>query len=165
LARIIRQDARHEYYSGRVTVTLRCCGVKILRVSYAMKPEGGITGGEYVLTLETVHRKVREITVEESSDSSGEMSYGHQSNTFVLSKTSERRPGRWGWGFTHYDSSSIVGPEGFKEAMGGASDCPTSGRLSRTVYGEVLRVLKGAPKEAFVPFSRSPLEICGPLAR
>lgn len=161
--RIIRQDATREYHKGSVTVTLGSDGVKVLRVHYSIAPAGFVTSGEYVLRLESFHRRLVGVAVEESSSgmevSAERTVTGSANNTLELNRYNPRGVPGWTWSFTHHDRTLTNEADGNRFGVAGGDECPIMPRMSGTLYVEVLNGLKAAADHKASAFEWGP-SIC-----
>jgi len=171
LARIIRRDAGQQYRRSKtaVTVTLRCCGVRVLRVHYSSATVRAGAGHDgYVLTLETARGILQGVAISESATEAGYAPHaGHWTanwqEEFAIQHTS-RGPSR-GWRFTdsHGDISSVeevIDGHTTRQGVGGSRECraPQDASLPIALYREALLLLESAKRH--VPLMRSPFTNC-----
>jgi hypothetical protein len=173
LAKIIRRDARQQYRRSKadVTVTLRCCGVRVLRVHYHAAVSGDITTDDYVLTLETARGTLQGIAISESSTEAGERSdTGRWTNDweaeFSIHHESDGPDGRWNFIDSYGDTSRVEhnfggGPsgEGFSQA------CRPRRPVPEALYTEVLLMLESARHHVVSPPGRLPFLACQPTGQ
>jgi hypothetical protein len=156
LAAIIRSDAREELRVSRsaVTVTKRCCGVRVLRVHYGVKESVPLKQSSYVLRLETRRGDVQGVAVFESTSearSRAGVRTSESSSLFAFAIHHARRS--WSTVVSYEQlSRGVEGLNGHAGGLGFAKSCGLSSTLPRTLYAEVLRTLERAKHHrAFAP--------------
>jgi hypothetical protein len=168
LAKIIRRDARQQYRRSKaeVTVTDRCCGIRILRVHYPAKVSGEITKDAYVLTLEARRGILEGVAISESATEARERSEtGRWSNDwqaeFSIHHESDSPDDRWSFADSYSDTS------GLEDGVGGASigegfsqECRPLRPVPTALYREVLLMLEGARHHVPAAPSRLPSLAC-----
>jgi hypothetical protein len=159
LANIIRRDAGQQYRRSKaaVTVTNRCCGVRVLRVHYRAKATGDITTDAYVLKLETRRGILQGVAISESAT---EAKYKPQTGSwkggwkqeFAIYHASHgpHGPNR-GWSFTDFwadtsETNEVVDGKEIHWGVGGSQMCAPRAPLSRALYQEVLVMLESAKR-------------------
>lgn len=161
----IRQDVRSGYGKGRVTVSVRRDGVRMLRVHYRLYPRkasavGGIelpdsnvTGGEFLLTLETLLRRVVGVRLEESVEGGGPLREGtvssDYSNAFLLQPTNHH----WTWTFENSVDDLTTYPDGEQRVACSAQIALPQAELRRIVYYNMLRIVNAAPRKRVIDFA------------
>ena len=114
LAAIIRRDAHEGVRRPKtaVTVTKRCCGVRLLRIRYRAKSTALTRRGAYMLSLETRHGAVQGVAV---SAISTEVGYGVDAGgweddwtyDFAIHHGSPGADDRWGVSVSYEDTASV----------------------------------------------------------
>jgi len=154
LARIIRRDARQQYRrsAAAVTVTRRCCGVRVLRVHYRAKASGDMTTDDYVLMLQTRRGILQVVAISESSTEAGyKPETGNWTNTWQDEFAIHHEDG---WSFSAEDSdiSSVEhGLGGRPSGEGFARECQLPAPVPRALYTEALLMLQNASRHVSSP--------------
>jgi hypothetical protein len=156
LAAIIRADAREELRASRsaVTVTKRCCGVRVLRVHYAVNGSVPLRQSSYVLRLETRRGEVRGVAVFESTSEARYRAGVRTSESSSLFAFAIHHAGRsWSTVVSYEElSRGLEGLNGHLGGLGFAKACGLRSTLPRALYTEVLRTLERAKHHrAFAP--------------
>ena len=169
LAKIIRRDARQRIrrHENSVTVTRRCCGVRVLRVHYKVRATGDIKQASYVVSLRTKHGVLRGVGISESSTEAG---YSQERGGWENTEESHfaidyAPPGpNHGWSFTDsYDANgqTTVGPAGRPTiGLGSGQACHLPRPVPRLLYMEVLLTLGRAQRHVLSAPGRLPLLAC-----
>jgi len=160
-AKIIRHDARQQYRrsNAAVTVTARCCGLRVLRVHYRAKPIGPIKQDSYVLRLETKRGAVQGVGIFESATEI-ELKSGtpiredtwHYS--FAIHHESEHGHGGWEHTVVYETSPRRIGTFGrtpgvpVVELGGIFRACQGPGPVPMPLYERLLRMLASAKRHA-----------------
>ena len=156
LAEIIRRDARQEYRRSKVavTVTKRCCGVRVLRVHYRAKVAGDITTDAYVLKLETRRGILQGVAISESATEAGyKPEIGSWKDDwqqeFAIHHASHG-PNR-GWSFSDFSAGTsgikeVVDAQAIDRGVGDSQECGLPAPLPRAVYQEALVMLESAKR-------------------
>jgi hypothetical protein len=162
LAAIIRRDAREQLRASRsaVTVTKRCCGVRVLRVHYDVRASRPLaTHSAYVLRLETRRAAVQGVAVFEASSEApyiGGGRSGESSSLFAFAIHREHRDWRTVISYEQI-SQGVEELNGHAGGLGFARACALRSTLPRALYGEVLRTLERARHHrAFAPTGLAP---------
>jgi hypothetical protein len=160
LEAIIRRDAREELRESRraVTVTKRCCGVRVLRVHYGAKA-GPLSQSDYVLRLEVRRGALQGVAVFESSSEvqyKAGMKSSESSSLFAFAIHHERH----GWSTVVSYEETSHGSEGLGGHPGGlgfARACVLRTTVPRALYESVLRTLERAKHHrAYAPEGLAP---------
>jgi hypothetical protein len=155
LAKLIRNDARQRGRQSKraVTVTQRCCGVRVLRVHYSVRTRGHVTGA-YVLRLEAERGRTRGVAVSESS-----AEVGYQSGVkswrvttqyeFALHHAFHGPNGGWSFHVSYADTSwRSSWPPGASIGEGFAFECEQHKPVPTPLYRQAVVVAHKAPKHA-----------------
>jgi hypothetical protein len=154
LAKLIRHDARRLYARSRasVTVTERCCRVRVLRVHYRLKPTAlhGTVGlhqtGSYVLTVESSGRKLQRVAISESVaevEGTPEQANvrGNLEEELAVERISVGGGSRWIVTASEEDMSHteevVVDGHVILSGTGGSRECRLPRPLPRSVYRKV----------------------------
>jgi hypothetical protein len=161
LAAVIRSDAREELHRSRntVTVTRRCCGVRVLRVRYGSKGARPAARSFFVLRLEVRHGGLQGVAVFLSASEAqykGGAKASESSSRFTFVIHHERR--NWNTLVSYEEISQ--GPEllsGHPGGLGFARTCLLRSSLPVVLYRSVLRTLERAKRHrAFAPEGLAP---------
>jgi hypothetical protein len=152
LAAIIRRDAHQQAKRSRgsVTVVKRCCGVRVLRVHYRVKPTGTIHVGAYVLRLETKHGVVEGVAVFQYAAEVGvrigtERWRRSWKYAFTIHHESADRSRGWTFSVSYEDVSELeASSPGPVQGLGSSRECRLPGPVPIAVYRKVLEMLVSA---------------------
>ena len=172
-ADIIRRDAEEQIRRSKtaVTVTDRCCGVRVLLVRYRARATGNIKQGAYVLSLETERGVVRGVAISESATE-----VGYRSSTarwenrwnFELAVRRESHGAKDRWSFKDsYSNVSRVedGLAGAPSGAGFAQECRLPAPVPSVLYREGLLMLEAARRHVPSTPGLLPLSACQPGGR
>jgi hypothetical protein len=146
VARLIRRAAHKQIRrSGTaVSVTRRCCGIRVLRVHYRAKISGAIKRNAYVLRLETQRGILQDVSISEFSSEAGYRPGDGRwtrdwQDEFALHRES---PGpKAGWRFRDFYSEVSQVDErlgGPALGVGFARECGLPASVPRALYDEAL---------------------------
>jgi hypothetical protein len=162
LANIIRRDAGEQTRRSKtdVTVTQRCCGVRVLRVHYRAQTRRGTKHDAYVLSVETRRSVLLGVAISESgfevgySSNTGRWKNGWDSD-LAIHRESHRSSN--GWSFTRsYSETSRVehGIGGQPSGLGLGRECGSFAPVPRALVREAMLMLERA--RWHVPTSSGP---------
>jgi hypothetical protein len=151
LAKIIRRDARQEGRRSKntVTVTKRCCGVRVLRVHYQAKVRRRVSAA-YILRLETKRGTIRGVAVSESSTEVGYEAgakIGENTRQYEIAIQHAPHGPNGGWSFRVFYADiswTAHGPAGQRMGEGSAFECQHPGLVPTPVYEQALTVAREA---------------------
>lgn len=171
LARIIRRDALLQSRRSRrgVTVTQRCCGVRVLRVHYYARLAGGAKDA-YVLRVETRAGLLEGVALfehasEETSEPEGKVL--KRTSDYVFAIKHERSGGRRAPSLiaSSVEAASRTGGSGPQSAVSSFSECRSSAPLPRSLFGRVLTSLARAKRHYPAAFAGLAVSACENPAR
>jgi hypothetical protein len=170
LARIIRRDVRQQirrHNEAAVTVTKRCCGVRVLRVNYKVRATGDIKQASYVLSLRTKHGVLRGVAISESSTEAGHsQERGGWENSwdrhFAIDHASPGSNHGWSFSYSYGELGQAVGPPGGPRiGLGFFRECHLLRPVPRLLYMEVLLMFDSARHRAPSAGGQAPSSACG----
>jgi hypothetical protein len=171
LARIIRRDALLQGRRSRrgVTVTKRCCGVRVLRVHYYARLAGDARDA-YVLRVETRAGLLEGVALvehasEERSEPGGKVLKRTSDDVFAIKL--ERSGGGRAPSLiaSSVEAASRTGGSGPQSAVSSFSECRSSAPLPRSLFERVLTSLARAKRHYPAVFADLPRFACEAPAR
>jgi hypothetical protein len=172
VARLIRRDARLQIrrFARAVTVTERCCAVRVLRVHYHARAASGQRDA-YVLRLETKSGVLTSVSLSERSSGT---SHEAEDKTTRFRLDSEftimraRSGGRGAWLFSAETSeiSSTTGGPGPQTGLGFSDGCGSpAGPMPLGLYRRTLTSLGRAKRHIPAAFAGLATSACKTLPR
>jgi hypothetical protein len=170
LAKVIRRDARQQIrrHKTSVTVTKRCCGVRILRVRYTVRATGDTKQDSYVLSVLTKDGVLRGVSVSQSATEAGPSQALGSGETrwesrFAIDHAGPNPNRGWSFSYSYGESGQTVGPpNGPSIGLGFSQECRLPRPVPRLLYMEILVTLGRAKRHVVSRLGRLPSAACEP---
>jgi hypothetical protein len=166
LAGIIRRDARLQFrrFPHAVTVTRRCCSVRVLRVHYHARVSGGGSDA-YTMRVETQRGRVLGVALFERSSEEGLEHEGKREKAtaayvFALKHEGSGGNGSWRLTVSAVEASSTGGGSGPRSGISSFIECRPPPPLPRALYERALTSLGRARHHFRAAFQVLALSAC-----
>jgi uncharacterized membrane protein YgcG len=164
LARIIRRDAhqQHGRFPGAVTVTRRCCGVRVLRVHYHAAARQGVSD-VYVLRLVTRAGELEGVALfehpsEARREPTGAVLRATSDYAFAIERGGSG--GGWHFGASSDEATSFSAGGGARGGASSSFECRSFHPLRLALYERALTSLSRAKRHRAGAFRRLARSAC-----